>query len=594
MTYPYSDQLIRRRLRLGEDSGWEFKKVEFRGDRPARGHRNDWADTIAAFANAGGGVVLFGVTDDGEVQGMSRPRLDAVERLVREVCRDSVKPAVRVQAYRCELEEKSFLLVEIPEGDAQYDSPGGSYIRVGASKEPMSPDERMRLAQRRGQTRFIGVDQQTVTDTGFETLDERLWKPLLSVESLADPVLGLEKLDLLATDEHGVARATVAGVLVCTEDPMRFLPHAAIDAVRYRGTDRSSGQIDAQEIGGPINRQIEQALGFVRRNMRIGARKDPAREDLPEYSRRAVFEGLVNAVAHRDYSIRGSRIRLAIFSDRLEICSPGSLPNNLTIDSMAERQSTRNGVLVSVLARMNVRGIEGTEGRRYFMERRGDGVPIIRRETKALTGKDPRFRIIDDSELCLTLPAAETDFGPATVTITVRWDHVPLAGADVLALFPNRTWKRGSTDFEGETNLDLHAVHLPMTVFVAAPGCAAYVEHDWVPAQRPLSIDVAPLPGGGSVVFPESTGHIPGLAGRLNPILDTSNRTYLYASNIVINGGRQQPVYFIPGEEELHLMDANGAEFAVRVAAITGRSSLLEYRPVPRTESHRSDGATEI
>ncbi|MCQ3802852.1 MAG: putative DNA binding domain-containing protein [bacterium] len=589
MTFSYSDESIRRRLRLGEDSGWEFKEVEFRGDKPVLSTRNAWADEIAAFANARGGVFLIGVTDAGAVPGMSRGGLDEVERLIGEVCRDSIKPAIRVHIHRRELDKRSFLLVEIPEGHSQHDSPGGSYIRVGGSKQPMTPDERMRLAQRRGQARFIGVDEQMVAGTGFETFDERLWKPLLSVDSLADPVLGLEKLNLLATDEHGVARATVAGVLVCTEDPERFLPHAAINAVRYRGTDRASRQIDAQEIGGPVNRQIEQALGFVRRNMRVGARKDPAREDLPEYSLRAVFESLVNAVAHRDYSIRGSRIRLAIFSDRLEVCSPGSLPNNLTIDSMAERQSTRNGVLVSVLARMNVRGAEGAEGRRYFMERRGDGVPIIRRETKALTGKDPRFRLIDDSELCLTIPAAETEFGSATVTITVRRDHVPLAGADVLALFPNRTWKRGSTDVDGETRLDLHAVHLPMTVFVAGPGCAAHVEREWVPAQRSLAVDLAVLRGGGSVVFPEATGHIPGLAGRLNPILDTSNRTYLYASNIAINGGRQQPLSFIPGTEELHLMDADGGEFLVRVAAITGRSSILEYRPVSRTTDGHAD-----
>ena len=81
-------------------------------------------------------------------------------------------------------------------------------------------------------------------------------------------------------------------------------------------------------------------------------------------------------------------------------------------------------------------------------------------------------------------------------------------------------------------------------------------------------------------MFSEATGHIPGLIGRLNPILDTNNRTYLYASDIAINGGRQQPVSFIPGEEDLHLMDAKGNEFLVRVTAVIGRSSLLEYRPV--------------
>ena len=579
MTMPYSDDEIRSRLRLGEDSGWEFKEVEFRGDRPDRDHRDDWADEVAAFANASGGVLLLGVMDAGDVQDLSRERLDAVERLVGELARDSVKPAVRLEAYRLELDGRSLLLVAVPEGHAQHDSPGGSYVRVGSSKQPMTPDERMRLAQRRGQVRFASFDEQTVDETGFAALDEDLWKPLLSAEGHADPEVALEKLGLLAADEHGVTRATVAGVLVCTAHPEQFLPNAVVTAVRYRGADRASGQIDAQEITGPIDRQITQMLAFAVRNMRIGARKTPARENLPEYSTQALFEAIVNAVVHRDYSIRGSHIRLSIFSDRLELCSPGSLPNNLTIESMGERQSTRNEVLTSVLGRMDAGTVEGAGGRRYFMERRGDGVPIIRRETRELTGREPEFRLIDGTELCLTLPAAEPDSGSASVVITVRQDGLLLAGADVLALFPNNTWRRASTDGGGEARLDLHSVHLPMTVYVTADGCAAYVERDWIPSERSLAVELAALPSGGSAVFPEGTGHIPGLSGSLNPILDAHGRTYLYASNIAINGGRQQPVPFVPGGEELRLTDANGRELLVRIAAITGRSSLLDYRP---------------
>ena len=117
-----------------------------------------------------------------------------------------------------------------------------------------------------------------------------------------------------------------------------------------------------------------------------------------------------------------------------------------------------------------------------------------------------------------------------------------------------------------------------MTVYFAADGCSARVEQGWIPSERALAVELVALAGGGSVVFPEGTGHIPGLAGRLNPILDTSFRTYLYASNIAINDGQQQPVRFVPSEEELRLADANGRELLVRIAAIMGRSSLIEYR----------------
>ena len=340
----YRDEDIRTQLQLGEDAVWEFKAVEFAGSRPRSPRRDDFADEMAAFANADGGVLLCGVTDDGEVQGMSREQIVALDSLLVETSTDSIRPAIRIRTYHRQLDGRPFMLVEVPEGDSQHDSPGGSYIRVGGSKRSMTSDERLRLAQRRGQARFLWFDKQTVGGTGFGTLDEVLWKSLLSAEGLVDPELALEKMGLLAPDENGTMRATVAGVLLCSSAPEEWLPNACVTATCYRGTDRASGQLDSQTIVGPINRQITHALTFAVRNMGIAARKEPARQDLPQYSENALFEALVNAVVHRDYSIKGSRIRLSMFEDRLELCSPGSLPNNLTIESMGDRQSTRNEV----------------------------------------------------------------------------------------------------------------------------------------------------------------------------------------------------------------------------------------------------------
>ena len=158
-----SDDELARRLRLGEDGGWEFKEVAFAGDRPRSPRRDDLADEIAAFANTDGEVLLCGVTDAGAVQGMSRAQMDALERLVVEVCADAVRPPVRAGIFRRELEEgKPFLLVDVPQGDALHDSPGGSFCRVGYSKRRMTGDERLRLAQRRGQARFLRFDKQPV------------------------------------------------------------------------------------------------------------------------------------------------------------------------------------------------------------------------------------------------------------------------------------------------------------------------------------------------------------------------------------------------------------------------------------------------
>ncbi|MYD63586.1 MAG: hypothetical protein F4W91_21320 [Gemmatimonadetes bacterium] len=574
----YSDQDIARQLRLGEDSQWEFKQIAFSGNRPTSPRRDDLADEIAAFANANGGVLLCGVTDEGEIQGLSREQVVELDAVLVEVSSDAIKPAVRISTYHRELDGKRFLLVEVPQGEAQHDSPGGSYVRVGGSKRRMTSDERLRLAQQRGQARFLWFDKQPVSDTGLGTLDEALWKPLLSAEGRIDPETALEKMGLLGRDEHGTMRATVAGLLFCSHTPEEWLPNACITATHYRGTDRASGQLDTQTITGPLNRQIAEAVAFAVRNMRVGAYKDPARMDLPQYSAEALFEALVNAVVHRDYSIRGSRIRLSMFADRVEIQSPGTLANRLTVDELEYRQATRNEVLASVLGRMPTSGIQGVGGRLFIMERRGDGVPIIRRETRELAGRLPRFDLVGGADLRVTLPAASTEPSPARVLITVRADDQPLANAEVLVLFPNKTWRQAKTDTLGEAIVGLHTVDLPMTVFVAAHGFAAHCEQDWIPSEGTLTVELEILPEGGAVIFPEATGSLPGLKGRLNPKRDTLDRTYLYASNIAINQGEQQPVHFLPGED-LRLTDADGVEMIIRIVDIIGRSALVGYQP---------------
>ena len=574
----YSDQDIARQLRLGEDSQWEFKQIAFSGNRPTSPRRDDLADEIAAFANANGGVLLCGVTDEGEIQGMSREQVVELDSVLVEVSSDAIKPAVRISTYHRELDGKRFLLVEVPQGEAQHDSPGGSYVRVGGSKRRMTSDERLRLAQQRGQARFLWFDKQPVPDTGLGTLDEALWKPLLSAEGRIDPETALEKMGLLGQDENGTMRATVAGLLFCSHTPEEWLPNACITATHYRGTDRASGQLDTQTITGPLNRQIAEAVAFAVRNMRVGAYKDPARMDLPQYSAEALFEALTNAVVHRDYSMRGSRIRLSMFADRVEIQSPGALANRLTVDELEYRQATRNEVLASVFGRMPTSGIQGAGGRLFIMERRGDGVPIIRRETRELAGRLPRFDLVGGADLRVTLPAASTEPSPARVLIIVRAGDQPLADAELLVLFPNKTWRQATTDTLGEAVVGLHTVDLPMTVFVAAHGFAAHCEQEWMPSEGALAVELKPLPDGGAAIFPEATGSLPGLKGSLNPKRDTLDRTYIYASNIAINQGEQQPVHFLPGED-LRLTDADGTEMIIRIVDITGRSALVEYRP---------------
>ena len=164
-----------------------------------------------------------------------------------------------------------------------------------------------------------------------------------------------------------------------------------------------------------------------------------------------------------------------------------------------------------------------------------------------------------------------------SVNISVHSLGLPVPKAEILLLFPNKTWQHVVSDNRGKARIDLHTTDLPMTVYASAPGFAAYLRSDWVPSSGSLSIEMQILPDGGSVIFPDATGYLPGLSGRLNPKRDTSDRTYLYATNIAINGGKQQPVSFAFGED-LHLVDAHGNELMVVVVDIIGRSALIEYQ----------------
>ena len=256
-----------------------------------------------------------------------------------------------------------------------------------------------------------------VAGTALADLEPRYWERFRTGRTReAEPDL-LSKLGILREDDEGSLRPTVAGVLMAARDPRVFLPNAFIQAVAYRGRGpvpegpSELYQLDARDIAGPIDVQAIAACRFVHRNMKVAASKDLGRRDLPEYDLSAVLEAMVNAVAHRDYSIYGSKIRLRMFADRLEIYSPGAIPNTLSIESLAFRQAARNESLTSLLARCPVDpDLDWLQtDRRTLMDRRGEGVPIILERSERLSGKRPEYRLIDDAELVLTIWTAGND-----------------------------------------------------------------------------------------------------------------------------------------------------------------------------------------
>ena len=409
---------ILKQMTLGEDSVLELKTLEFTGEKITGPHRNSMADELSAMANTHAGVFLLGVDDKSKaITGIPREKLDIVETWLRGICNDLIEPpldcVIRKSLVEADgIEEKVIIRIDVPRSLFVHQSPGGYFQRIGSSKRRMKPDVLARLFQQRSQVRIIRFDEQTVPDATLTDLNPKLWQRFKTPLSPADDLQFLEKMKLISLDDDAMPRPTVSGILMACETPETFLSSAFIQAVCYRGSERSAAhQLDAKDITGPLDTQIYDACKFVERNMRVYAIKAPYRIETPQFSLNAVFEAVVNAVVHRDYSIYGAKIRLHLFADRLEIYSPGTIPNTMTIDSLSQRQSARNELLSSLLARcpMNVNA-QGSQ-RTFIMDKRGEGVPIIILESEKLSGKKPEYRLLDDAEVLLTIFAAPSPHG---------------------------------------------------------------------------------------------------------------------------------------------------------------------------------------
>ena len=408
------------KIHLGESSFLELKEVYFAGRKIRGPRRDDLADELASFANSYGGVLVLGVRDKPcEIVGIPQQHLDLVERFVHQLCHDAIDPPIApiIDSLRLPAatgEDVAVVKIDVPRSLFVHRSPGGFLYRVGSAKRVMSSEYLARLFQQRSQTGIIRFDEQIVSLIGLDDLQPALWERFLTPRSRDEREDFLAKLHMARTDDDGTLKPTVAGVLMASQDPREWLPNAYVQAVFYRGvdirTDRSTAlyQLDAADIAGPLDVQVVEACRFVAKNMKVAAFKYMGRLDRPQFDMAAVFEAMVNAVAHRDYSIHGSKIRLRLFSDRLELYSPGSLPNTMTVEELAYLQSARNEIITSLLAKCPVPPDEAwlTTDRRTMMDKRGEGVRIIMENSERLSGRLPEYRLIGESELMLTIWAA--------------------------------------------------------------------------------------------------------------------------------------------------------------------------------------------
>ena len=355
---------LRDLLRNGEDSTVEFKRDDVRN--------HDLAKELVAFLNLEGGAVLLGVEDDGRISGTTRERL---EEWVVELCRAKIEPPVvpLLSWARDAAPGRNVLAVRVPLGpDKPYarvhDNRRTYYIRVGSASREASREELERMYQASGRLRY-GL--KPAPGAGLDALDLRrlrdyLTRVLGGDAPAEDDPSGwetlLRNLELM-TESAGARVATVDGLLLFGKAPERHLPQSGVRAICYPGAEPAYATRADEDLRGPLvplkftdgsvldRGLVDQAWDFVRRNTAPTARLEGARRiDGWEYPESVIREALVNALVHRDYGIAGADVMLAIYADRLEIQSPGRLPNTVTVEGMkAGVRYARNQTLVNVM-----------------------------------------------------------------------------------------------------------------------------------------------------------------------------------------------------------------------------------------------------
>lgn len=353
------DQLLAQ----GENASLEFKLEDVRPDSLAK--------ELVALSNTSGGIVLIGVADDGILHGVGDRAL--IEQRVVNVARHNVVPAIDPDVSWVQVDGKDVCRVIVGKGTAKpYQTLDGKFlIRVGSTNRQATKEELSRLFQAAGLIHFdISPVEQTVLRDLDEAKLQAYWQTYYQIDYFRldgdERVNLLLNADLLSIHE-GVPVCTVGGLLMFGRQPQRRLPHSAIQFAVLNGLEITDPLLDKKELMGVLPDLIESAAALVRLFLPKPSTVDGLRRAEQDPIPPAVIrEALVNAVCHRDYSISRRRIQIFLFRDRLEIHSPGRLPNTLTLQKIRYGNSApRNLLLLKYLD--NMRYIDGL----------GRGIPLM-------------------------------------------------------------------------------------------------------------------------------------------------------------------------------------------------------------------------
>lgn len=310
------------------------------------------AECLVALANGDGGVIVLGLDDNG------RPTTPIWEEEAEGALREAAglcRPPVPTTWQPVETRSGVLIGLHVPRSTELHALDDGRVlIRSGAQNRPLTGDEVRDLAASKNTAEY---ETDIVPGARPDDLDPDIIRDYLARREERGAPRTLDVAELLyeigATNREG--EPTTIGILLFGKKPQLFFPQSGITFVKFpgtepRGEDGGIGYGRRDEISGNLARIIERAWNIIFEEMRVGATVNGLeRAELLEYPRFAVREALVNAVAHRDYRIRGRRIEVRMYADRLEIISPGGLPGYMTLDNLVEEHFSRNPRLVSGL-----------------------------------------------------------------------------------------------------------------------------------------------------------------------------------------------------------------------------------------------------
>lgn len=334
---------------MGEDSSRQFKEK-----------LNDAvhiAVEMCAMSNSKGGVIYVGVRDNNSIAGLTAEEIKKFNPWIADAANQLIRPAVYPLTQKVTVEGKILLLIQVPEGSSKpyCDNKGIFWVKSGSDKRTASPQEILRLFQESAQFSL----EETATSAEVVTLTDK--KEEWSVDrakfyTFFEKIFGKEISDTGLTTEQVLknmnlakeSKLTLAGLLLFGNNTQGIKPFCLIRAVAFPGNEISDNVYnDKRDCMGTIEEQFRSAMTFLKNNLsNIQKEKSFNSQGTLEIDARALEEAVVNALLHRDYS-KNAVIRILIFKNRVEIISPGCLPNHLTIENIKNGNSVMRNPLLS-------------------------------------------------------------------------------------------------------------------------------------------------------------------------------------------------------------------------------------------------------